>query len=198
MKYIISFITLFLFANIAFSQNSTDETIEWNDGKKVHRLKVVSNMLVEFNTNNNDNNSIITSKDSSSQVVNRGSNFKVWKTTQKNVNELSKKSESGITSRSNSNTHGTYSPVFRNKSGQLVALPGNIFIKFKKSWSDEKIRDWADKKKLVIVRKISNFHNMYLIKSDPGISTLELVNQLAGEEGIVSISPNWWKQYTSR
>lgn len=96
---------------------------------------------------------------------------------------------------------GVSSPVYRegtSPAGRLMALPGDVMIRFKPDWSDGQVRDWASAKGLTLVRKLNITGQWYLVASPAGIASLELANTLHQSGELLSATPNWWKQTVTR
>lgn len=91
-------------------------------------------------------------------------------------------------------------PVFRSDSGALMTLPGGVLLSLDPEWSQTETdaffsangiarhrvseRDWA--------------LNAFFIETDPGFPSLNLANRLAGQDGVVFSTPNWWTELTTR
>ena len=50
----------------------------------------------------------------------------------------------------------------------------------------------------VVVRVPDTVPNGFVVATEPGFAALELANALAGEDGVVLSSPNWWREHTTR
>ncbi len=93
------------------------------------------------------------------------------------------------------------SPVFHeggSAAGRLMALPGGVLVNFKADWTTQKVNDWAAAKGLAVDSKLAIGQNWYLIKSAPGQASLDLANQIHQSGEVVSASPNWWKEISTR
>ncbi len=86
-------------------------------------------------------------------------------------------------------------PVFTNRAGSKIVPTGNIIIQLNKNTNSKK---WAKKHNLTIIKTISNRNNIILVKSDPGMKSIELSNKLAEKKEIIYISPNMWSQVQAR
>ena len=88
-----------------------------------------------------------------------------------------------------------YSPVFHDTptaSGRIRALPGNVIVYLNPAWDANKISRWMKNHKLEISKKIEIRDNAYVIKSEPGIHTLQLANSLYESGDVVAAFPDWW------
>ena len=93
------------------------------------------------------------------------------------------------------------SPVFReggSPAGRLMALPGGVLVNFKADWSAEQVDAWAAAKELAIDKKLDIGQNWYVIKSPAGQAALDLANMIQQSGEVVSATPNWWKEISTR
>ncbi len=93
------------------------------------------------------------------------------------------------------------SPVFHDggsATGRLMALPGGVLVNFKPDWTAQQVSDWAAAKGLAVDKKLSIGQNWYLIKSAPGQASLDLANQIHQSGDVISATPNWWKDTSTR
>lgn len=93
------------------------------------------------------------------------------------------------------------SPVFReggSPAGRLMALPGGVLVNFKADWSAEQVNAWAAAKELMVGKKLDIGQNWYVIKSSPGQAALDLANTIQQSGEVVSATPNWWKEVSTR
>jgi hypothetical protein len=96
---------------------------------------------------------------------------------------------------------GQFSPVLRDsadKSGPMRALPGHVIVKLNPGWDSGKVQSWLAQKDLQVVRKLEFAPNTYLIKSEPGLASLELANQLYKSGEVVAAMPDWWREVHTR
>lgn len=92
------------------------------------------------------------------------------------------------------------SPVFRDSSGQLRALPGGVLIIFHKHVQQSDIADFwqvhginPDR-----VARVEAINNLYKIETSAGMESLNLANELANNPQVEYITPNWWKELAVR
>ena len=93
------------------------------------------------------------------------------------------------------------SPVFRigtTPGGRLMALPGGMVVTFKPEWSDTQVREWASSKGLEVQQRLEIAGNWYVLRTEPGLASLEAANALQESGAVVAASPNWWKETTTR
>ena len=84
-------------------------------------------------------------------------------------------------------------PVFQTDTGQSMTLPGGVLLVLDPEWdqarSDKFFKDNNVDRNLVQERTFTT--NAYFIETEPGFPSLNLANELAGQEGVVLSSPNW-------
>jgi len=94
-----------------------------------------------------------------------------------------------------------YSPVFHDRGTNAArkrALPGNVIVFLNPDWDQSEVDQWASGRKLEIVKKLDIGRNVVVVKTGPGLETLEMANSLRGTEGVVSTTPDWWEEVTLR
>ena len=93
----------------------------------------------------------------------------------------------------------TYSEVFEeNVGGRKMALPGDIFVEFDSTFTEDKVKQWAFLQNLTLLQKINSDKNIYRIKTNPGLESLTVANSLLTQVGVVSAFPNWWRESAPR
>jgi hypothetical protein len=93
------------------------------------------------------------------------------------------------------------SPVLRDaptEDAPMRALPGNVVVHLDPSWSQQQARDWLRNEGLEVVRKLGFGRNIFLVRSEPGLASLELANDLREKDGVAAAMPDWWEQVEPR
>ncbi len=90
--------------------------------------------------------------------------------------------------------------VFYAESGQQMTLPGGVLLVFDAEWDQARIdRFFAENiVSLSLVQKRTFATNAFFIETTPGFASLNLANQLAGQDGVLISSPNWQTQAVTR
>ena len=92
-------------------------------------------------------------------------------------------------------------PVFRSESGGgLMALPGGVLLALDPAWSEEQVGAFLERNAIASSR-VSDLEwlpNGYFIETAPGFPSLDLANELAGQDGVVLAAPNWWREVETR
>ncbi len=188
---------IIFFSNIIYAQNNNSnqtnlQSVTWQDGATKRRLQIIPDMIAEFPAEQTSEKSNISKTDSNARIVYKKLGVQIWMMNQQTIKSSIQR---GIIP---ANIKGKLSPVFRNASGQKRALPGNIIVYMDKGWDKEKVYAWAKNKNLEIIKCISTYSNAYLIKTSPGMNSLNMANNLIGAPGVISASPNWWKEVAPR
>lgn len=93
------------------------------------------------------------------------------------------------------------SPVFRigtSPGGRLMALPGGMVVTFKPEWTDAQVREFAASKGLEVQQRLEITGNWYVLRTEPGLASLDAANALHESGAVVAASPNWWKETVTR
>lgn len=98
--------------------------------------------------------------------------------------------------------HGTdAAPAFRSQSGEsLMTLPGGVLLLLSPAWDESQVQSFFAGNGIALTR-VSNLGPLpsgFEIETDPGFPSLHLANALAGQEGVVLASPNWWREVEAK
>ena len=96
---------------------------------------------------------------------------------------------------------GSGQPVFRSESsGSLMTLPGGILVVLAAEWSETQTRAFFARHaiKQSQVSALDYVTNGFFVETAPGFPSLNLANTLAGQEGVLISSPNWWRERTTK
>ncbi|WP_420443640.1 hypothetical protein [Candidatus Poriferisodalis sp.] len=91
-------------------------------------------------------------------------------------------------------------PVFWSSSGELMALPGGAVLVLDASWDVAAVDDFLERNGIDASRltELDFVANGFFIDTEPGIPSLDLANSLAGQDGVVLASPNWWTEIVTK
>ena len=87
-------------------------------------------------------------------------------------------------------------PVFRSESGQLMTLPGGVLLALDPELSQTET-DAIFASNGINLDRVSELEfltNGYFVETEPGFPSLNLANALAGQDGVMLSSPNWWAE----
>ena len=110
----------------------------------------------------------------------------------------SREGESEIVPRQAASAQSNGPPVFRSDTGELMTLPGGVLLVLNADSDQSRIDQFF------AVNGISRGRvhdqtfttNAFFIDTEPGLPSLNLAIQLAGQEGVVIASPNWEREAT--
>ena len=91
-------------------------------------------------------------------------------------------------------------PVFRSPSGALMTLPGGVLLVLDSEWSEGETDAFFSRNgiKQSRVSELVYLPNGFFVETDPGFPSLNLANDLAGQDGVELSSPNWWTESSTR
>ena len=91
----------------------------------------------------------------------------------------------------------TVLPVFKPESGGgEMTLPGGVILLLNDLWDEAEVDRFFAKNGIESdqLTEIEFLDNAYLVETEAGFPALELANDLAGQGGVVSASPNWQRE----
>lgn len=92
-------------------------------------------------------------------------------------------------------------PVFRSESGGgLMTLPGGVLLALDPGWDAAAVEGFFSRNGISTGRtsELGFMANGFLVETEPGFPSLELANALAAQDGVLSASPNWWREVEAR
>ena len=87
-------------------------------------------------------------------------------------------------------------PVFRSESGELMTLPGGVLLALDPEWTRAET-DALFAGNGIELNRVSDLgfvDNGFFVETEPGFPSLNLANTLAGQDGVILSSPNWWTE----
>ena len=88
-------------------------------------------------------------------------------------------------------------PVFRSESGgELMTLPGGIILALDPEWDQDAVEKFFSRNGISLERasELDFLDNGFFVETEPGFPSLDLANDLAGQEGVILSSPNWARE----
>ena len=91
-------------------------------------------------------------------------------------------------------------PVFRSRSGSLMALPGGVLLVLDPEWDEAQTDAFFSRNgiKRSRVSELDYLPNGFYVETEPGFPSLDLANELAAQDGVELSSPNWWREGSTR
>ena len=189
MKYFLSLLLITSTALAAPSKASkkgkNTRSYHWYDGKTKRKVWMNDKLVSEFGTDEVRRNF-----SDAKPVQGRFGNARIYRL----ENYTSEHVSRSMHSRSNA---VNVSPIFHDvnsPTAAMRALPGNVIVVLKKNRSEEEATAWLKGRNLQVLEKLPFSKNAFLVKSESGLSTLQLANELY-ETGELEISqPDWWTE----
>ncbi len=94
-----------------------------------------------------------------------------------------------------------FQPVFKPESGDgLMTLSGGVLLALDGNWDDAQVEEFFADNNIPQDRlsELDFIDNGFFVQTDPGFPALDLANELARQEGVVSASPNWSRERVPR
>lgn len=87
-------------------------------------------------------------------------------------------------------TRALISPVFRDDSGGLRALPGGVIVSMRAPLDDAAAQRLFDQAGVTPARRLAD--TLWLLQAPTGLPALQLANRLHDSGLFASVQPNWW------
>ncbi len=152
------------------------------------KLTILSDKVAEFTSQRGVFTRTVSSMDGSAIITYSTPLMKVWKV--KNIH-IKRSLQYGVLPQK---FKKNFSPILRDGSGVIRALPGNVIIFMNQSWSKEKVYAWAKQEGLTIISQLSTSQNIYIVESPIGLQSLYLAIKLREKTGVIKAIPNWWRK----
>jgi hypothetical protein len=170
------------------------QSYTWYDGAREQTVWLNPRLVAEFNAPA-ESTSAVRQARPGAQVVSRGrGTTRIWRVD-------SGAADTTLAAVRSAQSAASVSPVFHdsaNEGGRLRALPGGVIVYLNPAWSETEVKQWAAGRGLEIVRKLEIGANVYLIKTAPGLASLETANALHKSGEVVAAMPEWWQEATTR
>ncbi|MDZ4724988.1 MAG: hypothetical protein SH817_02440 [Leptospira sp.] len=180
----------------SYSQDISPNDLYFYEGNQKILLVLESGLVAEFgggNQSSRNTKSPVQKVDQSAELVTSKGIVNLWKTNGKD-------GSIGVSKSLNSSGNIGYSPVFKTVKGStLLALPGNIIVELETSMNQKQAEVFFGGKGLRIKQKLEiEGKNYYEIETEAGASSLNIANSLYGQPGVISSTPNWWREMVAK
>jgi len=169
----------------------------WYDGDRERTVWLNPQLVVEFNPSDESRSAFKTADSSAEEIPSKQGSLRLWKLSENVTARTTIQSLKSM----HANAKSRYSPVLQDgpsNSGRMRALPGNIIIHLDPSWEQATVDNWLDKNKLEVVRKLNIGPNIFVVKTDSGLVSLEIANKLHESGEVVAAYPDWWTEVATR
>jgi hypothetical protein len=172
------------------------QTYTWYDGEREHTVWINPTLVAEFDPPSAEDKSALKQALPTARALpGKGIGMRLW--------QLDGSTTPAGMSRSLNTAHpqGKYSPVLHDSpsaASGMRALPGNIIVYLKPTWSETEVKAWLQARGLEVVKKLEIGSNIYILKTEPGLAALELANTLHRSGEVVAAFPDWWQEAVTR
>jgi len=196
---LVGYLSLMLSACISqptYSQDLTPSQLYYYEGNQRIELKIQDGVLAEFGAHPDsatspDKSAVRNADRNASLIKNKGS-INLWRT-------YASGGAIGVSKSLNQSSNGKYSPVFQTSYGSNLALPGNIIVELEPNFSEKQAEAFFGSKGLRIHKKLElDGRNIYEVETPAGAASLNIANSLHGQTGVISSTPNWWRDVTAK
>lgn len=170
------------------------QSYAWHDGERERSAWVNPVLVAEFGVSPRNYEQVERVAPGARALPNVRAGARIWNLGNAGV-------DNAIRSLQTAQPTGRYSPVFHdvpNASGRMRALPGNVIVYLKPDWNESQVRDWATSRNLEIVRKLEIGKNAYVVRTEPGLVSLETANSLRQSGEVDAAIPDWWLDMRAR
>ncbi len=167
----------------------------WYDGERQNTVWLDPQVVAEFNPGESGQHAAVKADAGAKELPLRHpqAGIRLW--------QMNNTGNAAVSGMAGSNPGGKYSPVFHdgpNSNSAMRALPGNVIVQLDPAWSEGKVRAWFGSHQLQMIRKINAGVNVYLIKTSPGMATLEVANALYQGGEVKAAYPDWWQEVVTK
>ena len=96
---------------------------------------------------------------------------------------------------------GDAGPVFKSESGgEIMTLPGGVLLALDPEWDETQVEDFFAQNGISSdrVSELDFIPNGFVIETESGFPSLDLANELAGQDGALISSPNWSREVEAK
>ncbi len=175
------------------AQSATlSQSYSWYDGVTTRQVWLNPELVADFKPSSRSARAVRTLSSSALQLKTR-TGARIW--------QLKGGDATAARSLAEAYPSGRFSPVFHENadgSGRLRALPGNVIVCLNPAWDVATVGSWIKTHQLEVVRKLEIGANTFLIKTSAGLDALNVANKLYQSGEVVSASPDWWQEVSTR
>lgn len=168
------------------------ESYSWYDGVATKQIWLNPALVADFKPSSRSA-SAVRNLSSAAQQLKTRKGVRIW--------QLKSGDATAARSLAEAYPSGKFSPVFYENAdgtGRLRALPGNVIVCLNPAWDVVTVNNWIKTHQLEVVRKLEIGANTYLIKTAAGMEALNVANKLYQSGEVVSASPDWWQEVSTR
>ncbi len=182
------------------SKPQMDKSYTWFDGERHHKVWLNPNEIAEFSSDEGQQNPGMNRRSLIAGMIllKKQGNLRIWQVPEKEVEP-----STGIILRAVQQPGHTigFSEVFHATTAThspRMALPGNVIVAFSESWNLQQAGPWFEAKGLKVLKPVIEEQGIFLVKSESGLASLTLANELNKANEVRYAMPNWWKETFKR
>ena len=182
------------------SKPQLDKSYTWFDGERHHKVWLNPNEIAEFSSDEGQQNPGMNRRSLIAGMIllKKQGNLRIWQVPEKEVEP-----STGIIARAvqQADYATDFSEVFHattSTHSPRMALPGNIIVAFSESWNLQQAEPWFEVKGLKVLKPVIEEQGIFLVKSESGLASLALANELNKANEVRYAMPNWWKETFKR
>ena len=179
---------------------SLTEKYTWHDGDKVRTIWLNPRLIVEFDSSARGRRvmgRIYPQAKSTNGSSEREHGVRIWQ-----AEPVAGHDAREMVKTLMAQTPGArFSPVFHDgpsPESRMRAMPGNVIVYPKQRWNAEQAGRWAAAHNLEIVRFLDIGRGVIVVRSAPGLASLELANDLSEHGNVLTAFPDWWQEAVVR
>ncbi|MDH2917848.1 MAG: hypothetical protein PXX73_01445 [Sideroxydans sp.] len=168
------------------------QSYTWYDGNRAQTVWLNPQLLAEFNPTPQSATQVRAAGLTTGSVKEVRGGVRLWQVSN---------STTAARALTSAQPNSRFAPVLHsapNASAAMKSLPGNVVVIFNPAWDGAAVQAWLTRNNLQMVEKVGSGSNVYLIKSPPGLASLDLANAIYKAGEVLSASPNWWTEVHTR
>ncbi len=176
-------------------EQSLEQSYTWYDGDREQKVWLNPNLLADFNPPASGQSPVKKAYTDAKLLATRHKGIRLWQL--KGGSNL----KGVVHNLKTLHPDGKYSPVFHDvpmASGRMRSLPGNIIVYLNPAWDEATVNRWVSGRNLEIVKKLEIGPNIFVLKTGPGLETLETANTLYKSGEVIAAFPDWWEEAAPR
>lgn len=172
------------------STSKLTQSFTWFDGKKKHTVWVDPSYVVEYHQGKvKESEKGLGVKKFSAEATLQSEDglTRVWKM------GAGADGAKGVKSMRQAQPAGNFSPLLRHgasSNSRPHGFPGGAIVTFRPEWAEKQIVAWLAGRGLAIEKKLEIGPNVYLVKTEPGLASIETANSLRATGEVLRAVPN--------
>ena len=170
-----------------------ERSFEYHDGEATHTVWLSQDLVAELEPSPQGREALLAADAAAAEVSQGQRAVRIWR--------IAAPQGTDVLAESLSRGELRFSPVLHDGPSPglpMRALPGGVVATFPKSWNRGQIDAWLAQRKLKVQEAVVAEANVFLVATPPGLESLRIANQLHESGEIVSATPNFWMQATTK